>query len=466
MITPSTSSPETSQPDAPPALPAAAAPSELPIYGWLFLVGLALIIAVIDPLIIALQPRLDVSLGLLVVGAGLLAFGLLRHQPPATWAGAVVLWFEIGAGILTQISPLAQPPGEVWGPRGLLLAVAILGWALFLNLNPWLRRGVLALAVPTFIVLVLLWRTAPPFSRNAAIYWLAVDSHGTVYANDIDNGVIWVFDSNGGTQGNLWPRRGTVGKSGPGVVPANLNRELTLPGAVATPTPGGISEREFLFCGLAVDPNDYLYVADPEMFELRQFAPGGQLTAVWKLPETFIPARGCLAANKDYVFLADNHSIIYVYDKTGKIVQQWTEEELPLGLTMTADGRLMVLHQQNAAILAYPSGAATETWSLPPPAGDLQIPYQAILARRNGEVLVTDVSTNQVLRYGADHQALPPIGVSGGWPGQFGGLAALAEDREGRLYISDFNFRVIQRFSPDGQARAVWSAPEDESAGE
>src|SRR3954464_11453835 len=152
MISSPASPPEAVQKDE-----AAAEQAGPPIYGWLFLAGLALIIAVIDPIVIGLQPRLDVSLGLLVVGGGLLALGLLRNLPAALWAGAGVLWIEITLGIMTQISPLAQPPGEIWGPRGLLLAVAVVGWAMFLNLPGWLRRGMLAVALPTFAGLGLLW---------------------------------------------------------------------------------------------------------------------------------------------------------------------------------------------------------------------------------------------------------------------------------------------------------------------
>src|SRR5690348_10834107 len=211
MISPSTSPPDATQQDpAPTTVPASTETTGTAPYGWLFLGGLALIIALIDPIVLDLQPRLEVSLGLLVLGGGLIAFGVLRRRLPALWAGALVLWIEIAAGIATQLSPLALPQGQIWGPRGLLIAVAFFGWALFLNLPPYLRRALLALALPTFAVLGVLWWSAVPNGvplppRRAAIYWLAVDSRGTLYANDVDNGVIWVFDSTGAAQGNLWP---------------------------------------------------------------------------------------------------------------------------------------------------------------------------------------------------------------------------------------------------------------------
>ena len=101
--------------------------------------------------------------------------------------------------------------------------------------------------------------------------------------------------------------------------------------------------------------------------------------------------------------------------------------------------------------------------ALPAPTGDLQVPYQAIGVRANGEVLITDLGTSQIRRYTLQGQALPSLGAPGGWPGQFAGLGGLAADPQGHIYATDTAYRVIQRFGPDGQVNAVWLAPEDEA---
>ena len=440
-------------------------PSES-LYGWIFLIGLAAIVGVIDPVIIDLHARLEVSLGLLAAGAALIALRGAWQRPWMRWAGAGLLWLDVGWGIGSQISPLNLAPGYIWGPRGLVLLVALVGWLLFLGLGPWLRYGLLAVAVPSLAVLGLLWLTAPVAARNAALYWPAVDSYGTVYANDVDNGLVWVFDGGGGVRGNLWPRRGKPGQPSPGFQPADMGAELAAAGVVPTPVPGAPSEREFLFCGLAVDPHDQLYTVDPELFEVRRFDHDGQLQASWRLPESFVPARGCLAADDTRVYIGDNHGLIYVFDPTGKLLTKWNQEQLPLGLSIDRAGLLWVLRQTGVAALSFPDGKTVKELRLPAPTGDLQIPYQAILARANGEILVTDVATNQVRRFSADGQPLGVIGSYGGWPGQFGGLGGLAEDRAGRLYVTDFQYHVIQRFNPDGQVSAVWSAPENQAGGE
>ncbi len=458
--------PAAADPAAAPAAPAA--PAVEPLYGWVFLTGLAAIIAVVDPIVVDLQPRLWLSAALVVAGAALIALGQWRGQILVRWAGIAVLWAVVIAGIATQISPLAQVPGQVWGPRGLLICIAVLGWTFFLSLPPWLRNGVVAVAIPTIALFAILWATAPPYSRNALVYWLAADSHGTLYANDVDNGAIWVFQ-NGGAIGKLWPRRGTVGQPGPGFVPVGAGSEITTLsglGPQPTPSPNGISEHEFLFCGLAVDPQDHLYVADPEYYVMRVFAPNGQLTATWPLPRSFIPGRGCLAADQDHVYLGDNHAIIYVYDHAGRLQQEWDRDDLPIGMSSAGNGRLLVLQQKAVVTLSYPSGQEVNCFALPAPQGDLQIPYQAILGLPDGGVIVTDVSANLVRPYGPDHQPLPTFGGHGGWPGQFAGPAGLAADAEGNIYVSDFISHVIQRFTPNGAVTAVWASPEDEPGAE
>jgi sugar lactone lactonase YvrE len=365
-------------------------------------------------------------------------------------------------GTVTQLVPLGTPAGAIWGPRGLLLAVALLGWAQFMGPPRWLWRGLLAAAVPTFVVLGMMWTGAPRFSFSAALYWLAVDSQGTVYASGKDDGSIWQFHPNGTIRGQIWPRRAPApGTPAIGYRPAGPGGVVILPGATPIPTltPGGPSQTEVLFCGLAVDPQDYLYFADVELRRLLRFDREGQVQAEWPLPSTYIPARGCLAADADRVYLADRLSIIYVYDHAGKELAQWPTSQTPQSLSLAADGRLLILHNTGVLELARENGREVAAWALPPPDGALEIPYQAILGRANGEVMVTNLNSNQLMRFDRNHQPLPPWAGAGDLPGQFRELAALAEDRQGRVYASDFIQRVVQRFTPDGRLDGVWTAP-------
>jgi hypothetical protein len=449
--------------EAPSPPPAAESGSSRRLYAWLFLAGLAILFALIDPIVLGVQPQPLISLGLVAGGLALLGWGLVRGGRAATWAGALVLWGSIVAGVATQIAPLATAPGVLWGPRGLLLVVALLGWLVFLGLPGWLWRGVLAAAIPTLAALALVWSSAPPRALSAALYWVAVDSHGTVYANDNDSGVVWVFDSTGGVRGTLWPRLAPApGTPGPGIQPAATDLRL-ITAARPSPTPGGPQLNEFLFCGMAVDAADHLYLADTEMARRLQVDREGPNLATRPKPDAYIPARGCLAADDKHLYLSDRRSIIYAYNMAGHVEAKWELSQVSQGITVAPDGRLLALHEETIEFLEFPSGASGKGIPLPPPSGALEVPYQAVLARANGEVLVTDLNTNQIRRFGPAGAVLPPLGASGGMPGNFAGLAGLAEDRQGRVYAVDYLYRVIERFGPDGQVDAVWSVPVDQA---
>ncbi len=120
-----------------------------------------------------------------------------------------------------------------------------------------------------------------------------------------------------------------------------------------------------------------------------------------------------------------------------------------------------MLHDASVEVLEIAGGRHLLEWDLPPGIGT--VPYDMILARRNGEILINNNLTAQVLRYRPTGEALPVLGKPGTEPGQFGVPAGLTEDAESRLYISDAAFRVIQRFSPTYQVEAVWSVPEEEN---
>ena len=447
------------EPDAEPApAPAAPADQSSTAFGWIFLVATAILLGLINPLVVEFEVRLDLTIGLLVVGIALVGVGWWRGRWPLLLAGAVVLWSVIILGTCTQIIPLTAQPGSVWAPRGLLLMLAALGWLLFLGAPTWMLRGALAMAVPTVVMLAVMWFTVPLFPQIGSMFWLAVDSQGTLYATDTDNGFVWVLDSNGGVRGKLWPRRAAPGTPGPGFVPPGVAAEITVLVPQATPTPGGPLEREFLFCGLAVDPTDNLYIVDPHLFRVRQYNRDGQVLQEWPLPQDYIPARGCLAADQDHVYVGDNHGIIYVYDHAGKLLTQWTTDDVSLGLAVGRPDELTVLHQTRVQVLQFPSGKEIHAWQLPTSPND--VIFEALAVLPDGSSYISDLSKVEIAHFGPNGERLAPLGGLGTWPGQFAELGGLTVDRQGRLYVSDFQYRVVQRFGPDGHVQTVWTAPE------
>ncbi|MFN8500228.1 MAG: hypothetical protein U0641_20430 [Anaerolineae bacterium] len=436
---------------------------------WAFLVAASAAVAALQPITLDLRP--DPALGWALVGVGaLLVVGGLLAWRPLLWLGAAALWTVILGGLFTQVAPFGTPPGALFGPPGLAAAAILLVWAALLGPRRWLLRGIVALGLVTLIVLGFVWATAPAAARTATFGWLAADSQGHVWAADADSGFIWVFNDKGQRQGTLWPRQAAPGARGPGILGVGVGSEVT---AGASLGPNGLPDIGLVFCGLAVDGQDRLYVVDPGKRRVQQFDSGGFQRAAWDLPSDYAPAQGCVAADNDRVYVADAGGLVHVFSTTGEPQAAWAVGDVR-GLSAAGDGRLAVLRKGDVVMLAVPDGAVVERWELPPPTEGLDAPYGAILARRNGEILVTDLNRAQIRRLEPGQGAGDPLGTpgdwpghvagAGGWPGELASPAGLAEDATGRVYVSDILYRVIQRFTPDGRVDAVWSAPEDEAA--
>ncbi|HMA33094.1 MAG TPA: NHL repeat-containing protein [Chloroflexia bacterium] len=452
----------TSPPPAPAAPAAPPANGDRALYSWVFLFGIAGIVALLDPIVVDLRPHLEISLGSLGLGCGLLALGWTRGSAPARWAGVGVLWSLILAGLATQIAPADALPGPTIAPRAALLLIALICWLLLRDLPRPFWYGLVAVAVPTFAALAWLWLTPPLLARPGNLYWLATDSQGTLYASDADNGLIWVFRGDGSVRGKLRPRLAIDPRTpGPGIQPAGVRNELA-PLVAITPTPGGPGLREFVTCGLAVDPQDRLYMVDILLRRVLRFDSAGRWQASWNLPDTYLPAPGCLAADSRHIYVADDAGHILIYDDQGRPQASWTLPQPARGLAPRDDGRLAVLTPAGIEIRQFPNGTLSDQWSLPAPPSPQEVPYQTILARRNGEILVSDITAHQVLRYARDHTPLPAISGAGGTATQLNNPGGLAEDPAGRLYVVDVFLRVIRRFDADGQPSGIWKTLLDE----
>ncbi len=459
------------EPELPPHLPPApAAPratGEL-AYSSVFLAGLAVILALIDPLVIDLQAQIALSLGGVALGIALGGWGNYGGQGAFTGAGAGVLWAGIAAGILTQPAPIYALPGTVLAPRLALVSVALLGWLMLCDLPGWVRRAVLAAALPTALLIGWIWISVPALARDASFYRLAVDSHGNVYATDADVGTIWVFAPDGSVRGKLWPRRvGTPRTPGPGVQPAQTRRQMIPLRVGPTPTPGGPTEPEFPTCGMVIDGQDRLYVVDILLRQILRFNAAGQLDQAWPLADTYQPASDCLALDATHLYVADNTgNHITIFDFDGHPQGDWPLPTRAWGISATPDGALAVLYTDHVEFRRFPQGAVVRQWSLPPAVTPLEVPYQTIFVRHNGEVVVSNIATDsrngsQLLRYGPNGEPLPAIALPAG-PDIAAGPAGIAEDAQGRLYVADFNLRIIHRFTSDGRRDAIWKAVQDE----
>jgi hypothetical protein len=227
----------------------------------------------------------------------------------------------------------------------------------------------------------------------------------------------------------------------------------------------------FDFCGIAVDQNDNLYLADlfdPGGYKLLRFDLDGNLTARWDIPKEQLPTNDCLSVDSEYIYLSvlerGQRGRILVYEHGGDLVQEVNLDFLPLSVSVrddfplrSAEGKTLVVMGQGAVqrVDIGRGSASVRPLFTPPP--EFQVP---MLLTSRGEVLLTNRQSLQIGRFDpATGALLGTWGGSGLMPGQFGDIGSLAEDSRGRIYASDPVHGVIHRLEQDGTISAVLWTP-------
>jgi hypothetical protein len=432
------------------------------------------------PPLVAFQPRPLPALALVLVGAALALFP--GRWPKASWlraSGAALLWGIIVWCVFSQEAPLTAPRGLILSERALPLAIALGLWLGSLAHWSWQRRGLLALALPTLVGLTLAaWSTTPRVS-DFAPYYVAVDGAGTIYASDAHAAVVRVFAPDGTLRAKLRPAfasvAGPLGRGfdppGPYNDPDRLGVARSQPGAgsvSATLRPWPLGADDFWFCGMAADGAGRLSIPDWMRGRMLIFRSDGHLDATWPLPAGYAPSLGCVAApvDGDQLYLGDKRgTVLAVARRTGAVRQRWEMPEPIIGgISVTPCGdALYALARVRVYRLDLRAGALT-SWPLPTPAGPLGQPYQGILARGDGRVLVANLGARRVDMYATDGRPLGALGRAGAWPGEFGQVGGLAADRAGHTYVADADSRALQRFTPTGHVDALYRGPDDDES--
>jgi hypothetical protein len=386
--------------------------------------------------------------------------------------GFLLLCSVMGWDMLSQVIPLNMPVALVESLRALPV-VTVAGLAALLLARPaWQRRALVALLLPTLLALSFVAMRTPPFVLDFRPYWLAADGHGTLYVTDVESPVIRVFAPDGSLHAKLRPRIAALqGPPGTGFSPPgpwNDPDQLGVPSLTGQPQNGGGWLRpwppntdEFLFCGLAIDDQNRLYVLDWLGNQVLRFTPDGLLDEMWPLPKDYQPTTGCLALSQGRLYVGDQRGQVLTYDLTGHLL---ASEKLPgplTGLSVDHSGHLYALlsnHIWRETLASH----QVMIWNLPPPRGPLGFPYETLLALNSDQLLVSDLNTNRILRYTGEGRLLGVIGGAGNQPGQFAGVGAMTMSSDGHLYVTDSDHRVVQRFAPDGAVDGLYRGPDDD----
>jgi hypothetical protein len=393
-------------------------------------------------------------------------WGVLKQRTPIMLAGAGLLVLLMALGLGTQPVQLGVPLASVWPLRVGLLLLVTLAWAFLMGPPLWARRALAAVTIPLAAMLVLTgwpvlsaqFSNVVPLPATFSPYWLAVDSRGTLYAGNADGNSILVFDRTGAPIGTLWPYAAPqVGVRGPGIRP--IGYPTPIAAAVPTPSALGLAPAAFTFCGLATGPGDFLYVVDPLDKNLLKFDKEGNIAARRPLSGLFEGARGCIAVDDSFIYLASRFGTISILDHEGNVLREIKLSYQPFGISPDWKGNLMVMGFNMVNRVEATTGNL-EAIPLPTGGGQILSGYQAMVVSRSGEMVATDLVGRQVVRIDLEGQRLlGTIGGPGALPGQFQSMGGLAEDGDGNIYVADWQPGVVHRFTPQGEIDAVLWAP-------
>ena len=448
-----------------------------PLLVWLARVasGLgALALSLFWPPIVGFHAARLPALALVALGlAGLTLPRLLRGwlRVALQVVGFALLWGAIGWCVLAQPIPLNRPLVLALSLRALPVVAAAGVLALLLAPAAWQRRALVALTIPTLLALGMVVYYTPPNVIDFRPYWLAVDSHGTLYVSDVESPVIRLFAPDGTLRAKIRPRQSAlkgppgIGLSPPG--PWNDPNRLGVPNLNSPPSAGWLrpwkpNTDEFLFCGMTLDPQDRLYVLDWLGNQMLRFTPDGTMDEMWPLPADYEPAFGCLTSDATHLYIGDDRGQVLTYDFAGRLLGTETLPRGELrGLSADGSGHLYALLDNRVwrETLATHAGVL---WSLPPPRGALGFPYETLLALNNDQVLVSDLNHNRLLRYSSEGRLLGTLGGSGNQPGQFASVGALALGPGEHLYVTDSDHRVVQRMTLAGTVDGLYRGPDDD----
>jgi ABC-type Fe3+ transport system permease subunit len=175
-------------------------------------------------------------------------------------------------------------------------------------------------------------------------------------------------------------------------------------------------------------------------------------------PGQFIKPRSVAVDARDNLYVADMTGRVQKFSPTGDYLASWqmplTDLGKPKGMGLDGAGRILVIEPHYSRVNHYsPEGKLLLQWGVRGTnLGQLAFP-RAVAVNRRGELFVSEYgAAERIQLFSADGaKALLSFGRLGDGPGQFNRAEGLGVDRLDRLYVADSCNHRIQVFSPAGK---------------
>jgi DNA-binding beta-propeller fold protein YncE len=226
--------------------------------------------------------------------------------------------------------------------------------------------------------------------------------------------------------------------------------------------------------GIAVSPNNTVYVSDYFTDTIQQFTGDGRFLRMWGKPGTqpgeFDSPAGLAVGPDGAVYVMDEYNFrVQKFTSEGRFLTAWgTKGKVnvvisalnfllpedregqfyyPSRLIVGPDHLVYVADSYNNRIQVFtPEGTFVRKWGgLGFWGGRFRVTSDLAIDAA-GQILVADFYKNRIQICAVDGTYLDQFGEPGQDPGQFDGPTGLAISLSGDLYVADFHHHRIQRF--------------------
>lgn len=274
---------------------------------------------------------------------------------------------------------------------------------------------------------------------------LAVASDGTIYVADTENHRIQHLAEDG-TVLHVWGGFG-----------ANTETETAAVGRFNEPW------------GIAVGPDDTIYVADTWNHRIQQFTPEGEFITTWGYgisqnddPYGFYGPRDVAVNANGEVFVTDTgNKRIVIFDGNGQFISQFGEAgfgpgqfDEPVGIAIDSEGKVYVADTWNQRIQVFILGqdgsySPLTNWDVVAWYGQTLDNKPYIDVDDSGNLYAADPEGYRILNFTTDGEFQFFWGDYSIGPDGFGLAGSVAVDPEGNIWVSDTGNNRLMHFTRD-----------------